>query len=263
MPLVAEGSTSRYSYCYPSEKYTAIQTVKCESETHSGDELESLTQPPERSHAPAERWISKTEYLRCAGEKVQSRAWTTTNIVIRSITTWFITTITLLARMLTISALRAREGPSSGPSHRFWEDKASSSHLDDMVKAMAAIFSSNLHDAIECTNLRCVDDLDGPMHNGEEYSLFQIRLPLIHTLSSTKGCAYRKPLAGVHFSSMVLYRNSNADQEKETPFKGRHPASLTTRCTDVADNRGQEGSSDTWRMSAEFKLARQYRSAGT
>ena len=44
-----------------------------------------------------------------------------------------ITTITLLARMLTFSALRAREGPSSGPSRLFWEGKALSSHLLDIM----------------------------------------------------------------------------------------------------------------------------------
>ncbi|EDR06739.1 uncharacterized protein LACBIDRAFT_299566 [Laccaria bicolor S238N-H82] len=77
------------------------------------------------------------------------------------------------------------------------------------MKAMSTISRSNLQDAVECAYLRCVDDLDGPMNNSEEYSLFQICLPFIHTLSITKGCVYCKLLAGVHFSSMVLYHNSN------------------------------------------------------
>ncbi|EDR06781.1 uncharacterized protein LACBIDRAFT_328514 [Laccaria bicolor S238N-H82] len=121
----------------------------------------------------------------------------------------------------TSSVLHPREDPSSGPSPRFWEDKALSSHLlDIMGYAMAAISSSNLQDAIGCTYFRCVDDFDGPMNNDPSSTQSHI----------IKDCVYRKPLAGVHFSSMVLYRNSNADH---------HPASLTTLCTDVADDRGQ------------------------
>ena len=39
--LVAGGSTSRYS-CFLSEKWAAIQTVRWESESHSGEEVEVL-----------------------------------------------------------------------------------------------------------------------------------------------------------------------------------------------------------------------------
>ena len=37
--LVAEGSTSRYSYCFLSEKWAATQTVRCESESRIGEEI--------------------------------------------------------------------------------------------------------------------------------------------------------------------------------------------------------------------------------
>ena len=38
--LVSEGSTSRYSYCFLSEKWAATQTVRCESESRNGEEIE-------------------------------------------------------------------------------------------------------------------------------------------------------------------------------------------------------------------------------
>ena len=38
--LVAEGSTSRNIYCFLSEKWAATQTVRCESESRRGEEIE-------------------------------------------------------------------------------------------------------------------------------------------------------------------------------------------------------------------------------
>ena len=35
-------STSRYSYCFLSEKWAAIQAIRCDTECHSGEEIESL-----------------------------------------------------------------------------------------------------------------------------------------------------------------------------------------------------------------------------
>ena len=61
--LVGEGSTSRYSYCFLSEKWAATQTVGCESESRSGEEISrgpanAGFRP--RTLALAERCISKT-----------------------------------------------------------------------------------------------------------------------------------------------------------------------------------------------------------
>ena len=35
-------STSRYSYCFLSGKWAAIQTIRCDTESHNGEEIESL-----------------------------------------------------------------------------------------------------------------------------------------------------------------------------------------------------------------------------
>ena len=40
---VAGGSTSTHSYCFLSEKWAAIQTARCESESYSGEEIKGLT----------------------------------------------------------------------------------------------------------------------------------------------------------------------------------------------------------------------------
>ena len=42
--LLAEGLTLRYSYCFLSERWAAIPTIRCESESHSGEEIEGLTE---------------------------------------------------------------------------------------------------------------------------------------------------------------------------------------------------------------------------
>ena len=60
--LVVEGSTSRYSYCFLSEKWAATQTVRCDSESHSGEEVEGHANAGFRPRmlALAERCNSKT-----------------------------------------------------------------------------------------------------------------------------------------------------------------------------------------------------------
>ena len=59
--FIAEGSTSRYSYCFLSEKWAATQTVRCESESRS-EEIEGPANAGfrPRTLALAERCISKT-----------------------------------------------------------------------------------------------------------------------------------------------------------------------------------------------------------
>ena len=41
--LVIGGLTLRYSYCFQSERWAAIQTVRCESDSYSGNEIEGHT----------------------------------------------------------------------------------------------------------------------------------------------------------------------------------------------------------------------------